>query len=128
MSCLQEGNLAGLPLLLDNYTPSMEALPMFILHLATEVNWDNDKDCFRDFSKECILFYSIRKQYVLEVEVEEGSCTLLFLDLRGDDHSTTTRPTQWEARPTQSERVFPHKKAFFTDRNTSFFSYLCLTS
>uniref|UniRef100_A0AAY5K7M1 DNA mismatch repair protein Mlh1 C-terminal domain-containing protein n=1 Tax=Esox lucius TaxID=8010 RepID=A0AAY5K7M1_ESOLU len=67
----QEGNLTGLPLLLDKYIPLMEGLPMFILRLATEVNWDNEKDCFRDFSKECSLFYSIRKQYVLEVELRE---------------------------------------------------------
>ncbi|XP_055358400.1 DNA mismatch repair protein Mlh1 [Betta splendens] len=62
----QDGNLTGLPLLLDNYTPIMEGLPMFILRLATEVNWDNEKECFRDFSKECSMFYSIRKQYILE--------------------------------------------------------------
>lgn len=62
----QEGNLTGLPLLLDNYRPVMEGLPMFILRLATEVNWDNEKECFRDFSRECSQFYSIRKQYILE--------------------------------------------------------------
>ncbi|XP_039995837.1 DNA mismatch repair protein Mlh1 isoform X2 [Xiphias gladius] len=64
----QDGNLTGLPLLLDKYTPIMEGLPMFILRLATEVNWDNEKECFRDFSKECSMFYSIRKQYILEAE------------------------------------------------------------
>uniref|UniRef100_A0A672GQI0 DNA mismatch repair protein MLH1 n=1 Tax=Salarias fasciatus TaxID=181472 RepID=A0A672GQI0_SALFA len=62
----QEGNLTGLPLLLDKYSPVMEGLPMFILRLATEVNWDNEKDCFRDFSRECSSFYSIRKQYILD--------------------------------------------------------------
>ncbi|XP_019737644.1 DNA mismatch repair protein Mlh1 [Hippocampus comes] len=67
----QQGNLRGLPLLIDNYTPVMEGLPMFILRLATEVNWDNEKECFRDFSKECSVFYSIRKQYILEVEPGE---------------------------------------------------------
>ncbi|XP_049592275.1 DNA mismatch repair protein Mlh1 isoform X2 [Syngnathus scovelli] len=67
----QEGNLRGLPLLLDKYTPIMEGLPMFILRLATEVNWDNEKECFRDFSKECSGFYSIRKQYILEAEPGE---------------------------------------------------------
>ncbi|XP_054455981.1 DNA mismatch repair protein Mlh1 [Anoplopoma fimbria] len=67
----QEGNLTGLPLLLDKYTPIMEGLPMFILRLATEVNWDNEKECFRDFSKECSMFYSIRKRYILEAEPGE---------------------------------------------------------
>uniref|UniRef100_A0A8C7CSB1 DNA mismatch repair protein MLH1 n=1 Tax=Oncorhynchus kisutch TaxID=8019 RepID=A0A8C7CSB1_ONCKI len=72
----QEGNLTGLPLLLDKYTPPMEGLPMFILRLATEVNWDNEKDCFREFSKECSQFYSIRKQYVLEPGEEEQDAEL----------------------------------------------------
>ncbi|XP_060781490.1 DNA mismatch repair protein Mlh1 [Neoarius graeffei] len=68
MTIDEEGNLTGLPLLLDNYSPAMEGLPLFILRLATEVNWDNEKDCFRDFSKECSYFYSIRKEYTLEPE------------------------------------------------------------
>ncbi|KAM8927039.1 DNA mismatch repair protein Mlh1 [Pelodytes ibericus] len=62
----EEGNLTGLPLLLDNYIPPLEGLPMFILRLATEVNWDEEKECFESFSKECSLFYSLRKQYILE--------------------------------------------------------------
>ncbi|XP_048060455.1 DNA mismatch repair protein Mlh1 [Megalobrama amblycephala] len=66
-----EGNLTGLPMLLDNYTPAMEGLPMFILRLATEVNWDREKDCFHDFSIECSHFYSIRKRYTLEPDAEE---------------------------------------------------------
>ncbi|XP_051946007.1 DNA mismatch repair protein Mlh1 [Xyrauchen texanus] len=66
-----EGNLTGLPMLLDNYTPAMEGLPMFILRLATEVNWDREKDCFHEFSVECSHFYSIRKQYTLEPDAEE---------------------------------------------------------
>nr|XP_061794235.1 DNA mismatch repair protein Mlh1-like [Nerophis lumbriciformis] len=68
----QEGNLRGLPLLLDKYTPIMEGLPMFILRLATEVNWDDEKECFRDFSKECGIFYSVRKQYILGTETGEA--------------------------------------------------------
>ncbi|XP_073406006.1 DNA mismatch repair protein Mlh1 isoform X3 [Dendrobates tinctorius] len=60
------GNLTGLPLLLDNYIPPLEGLPMFILRLATEVNWDDEKECFESFSKECSMFYSMRKKYILE--------------------------------------------------------------
>ncbi|KAB0360193.1 hypothetical protein FD754_004349 [Muntiacus muntjak] len=60
----EEGNLVGLPLLIDNYVPPLEGLPVFILRLATEVNWDEEKECFESLSKECAMFYSIRKQYV----------------------------------------------------------------
>ncbi|KAM9345343.1 DNA mismatch repair protein Mlh1 [Symphorus nematophorus] len=67
----QEGNLTGLPLLLDKYTPIMEGLPLFVLRLATEVNWDDERECFRSFSKECSMFYSIRKEFILEAEPRE---------------------------------------------------------
>uniref|UniRef100_A0A663M6Q4 MutL homolog 1 n=1 Tax=Athene cunicularia TaxID=194338 RepID=A0A663M6Q4_ATHCN len=62
----EEGNLIGLPLLIDNYVPPLEGLPMFILRLATEVNWDEEKECFETLSKELAMFYSIRKQYILD--------------------------------------------------------------
>ncbi|XP_048451790.1 DNA mismatch repair protein Mlh1 [Rhincodon typus] len=64
----EEGNLTGLPLLLENYVPALEGLPMFILRLATEVNWDEEKECFEKLCKECGMFYSIRKEYMLETE------------------------------------------------------------
>ncbi|XP_030234725.1 DNA mismatch repair protein Mlh1 [Gadus morhua] len=67
----QDGNLTGLPLLLDHYSPVMEGLPMFILRLATEVNWDDEKECFGDFAKECSQFYAIRKQFILDAEPGE---------------------------------------------------------
>lgn len=38
---------------------------------VVQVNWDNEKECFRDFSRECSMFYSIRKQYILEVQPGE---------------------------------------------------------
>uniref|UniRef100_A0A673J688 DNA mismatch repair protein Mlh1 C-terminal domain-containing protein n=1 Tax=Sinocyclocheilus rhinocerous TaxID=307959 RepID=A0A673J688_9TELE len=44
---IDEGNLTGLPMLLDNYSPAMKGLPMFILRLATEVNWDREKESLR---------------------------------------------------------------------------------
>lgn len=49
-----------------------------------QVNWDSERECFRDFSKECSMFYSIRKQYVLEAEPGEEQVSLsLFLFLLG---------------------------------------------
>ncbi|XP_039295912.1 DNA mismatch repair protein Mlh1 isoform X1 [Nilaparvata lugens] len=54
----QEGNLKTIPLLLDNYTPDLGGLPWYIVQLACEVNWDNEKECFESFCRETAKFYS----------------------------------------------------------------------
>ncbi|XP_075068728.1 DNA mismatch repair protein Mlh1 [Mixophyes fleayi] len=79
----EEGNLTGLPLLIDNYIPPLEGLPLFILRLATEVNWDDEGECFQSFSKECSMFYSLRKQYI---EQESAST---------EDKDPGLNPTSW---------------------------------
>ncbi|XP_057703995.1 DNA mismatch repair protein Mlh1 isoform X2 [Corythoichthys intestinalis] len=101
----QEGNLRGLPLLLDKYTPIMEGLPMFILRLATEVNWDDEKECFRDFSKECGIFYSVRKQYILGTETGEAQVRMRSRT-RGDGTWST-----YSARLSVRSSVLPNTSA-----------------
>ncbi|XP_004614636.2 DNA mismatch repair protein Mlh1 [Sorex araneus] len=83
----EEGNLVGLPLLIDNYVPPLEGLPIFILRLATEVNWDEEKDCFESLSRECAMFYSIRKQYMSEESTLSG--------LQNEVPGSTTDAWKW---------------------------------
>uniref|UniRef100_A0A667GXX9 MutL homolog 1 n=1 Tax=Lynx canadensis TaxID=61383 RepID=A0A667GXX9_LYNCA len=83
----EEGNLIGLPLLIDNYVPPLEGLPLFILRLATEVNWDEEKECFESLSKECAMFYSIRKQYVCEESTLSGQ--------QSDAPGSSANPWKW---------------------------------
>ncbi|KAJ8917366.1 hypothetical protein NQ315_002390 [Exocentrus adspersus] len=52
------GNLCSIPILLDNYVPDPAGLPMYILRLATEVNWEEEKECFRTFAKETARFHA----------------------------------------------------------------------
>jgi DNA mismatch repair protein MLH1 len=44
--------LTGLPILLKGYAPSAHALPLFLLRLATEVNWTEEKPCFHGICQE----------------------------------------------------------------------------
>ncbi|XP_040820232.1 DNA mismatch repair protein Mlh1 isoform X2 [Ochotona curzoniae] len=83
----EAGNLIGLPLLIDNYVPPLEGLPIFILRLATEVNWDEEKECFESLSKECAMFYSVRKQYVSEDSTLSGQQNKL--------PASTANPWKW---------------------------------
>uniref|UniRef100_T1JAM6 MACPF domain-containing protein n=1 Tax=Strigamia maritima TaxID=126957 RepID=T1JAM6_STRMM len=57
----EDGKLCSIPLLLDNYIPAMENLPMYILRLATEVDWNCEKECFQTFSQETAKFYAFSK-------------------------------------------------------------------
>lgn len=54
----KNGNLKSLPLILDKHVPEMSELPMYILRLATEVEWDSEKECFETFARETALYYS----------------------------------------------------------------------
>lgn len=40
----------------------MSALPLYVLRLASEVNWEEEKDCFKTFCRETAMFYSEMKE------------------------------------------------------------------
>ncbi|KAL1490508.1 hypothetical protein ABEB36_013190 [Hypothenemus hampei] len=52
------GSLKSLPILLDNFIPNPLSLPLYLIRLATEVNWETEKECFDSFSRETAMFYS----------------------------------------------------------------------
>lgn len=53
-----DGNLTSIPLILDNFSPPIEGLPIFVLRLATEVDWEKEKECFDGVCREIARFYS----------------------------------------------------------------------
>ncbi|RKP39943.1 hypothetical protein BJ085DRAFT_14676 [Dimargaris cristalligena] len=59
------GELQSLPLIIPNYTPNLLKLPLFLLRITTAVNWEEEKQCFRDFSRELARFYSPAPPLVL---------------------------------------------------------------
>uniref|UniRef100_A0A182T3P6 DNA mismatch repair protein S5 domain-containing protein n=1 Tax=Anopheles maculatus TaxID=74869 RepID=A0A182T3P6_9DIPT len=58
ISIREDGYLESLPKLLDNYIPSVVFLPMYIVRLAAEVEWDEEMEFFRTFSRETANFFS----------------------------------------------------------------------
>merc|ERR1719219_2725878 len=52
-------HLTGLPLLLEDFCPWFGGLPLYILRLATEVEWDSEKECFQSFAEETAKLYSV---------------------------------------------------------------------
>jgi DNA mismatch repair protein MLH1 len=54
----QDVLLVSVPEVLEGYLPQPEGLPMFLLRLATETDWDDETNCFADVARELALFYS----------------------------------------------------------------------
>ncbi|XP_036122455.1 DNA mismatch repair protein Mlh1 isoform X2 [Molossus molossus] len=52
-----------------------------------EVNWDEEKECFESLSRECAMFYSIRKQYITEESTLSGQ--------QGEVPGSTPNPWKW---------------------------------
>lgn len=54
----QRAMLVHLPALLDGYIPLTTALPMFLLRLATDTQWDSELECFDSVGAAIATFYS----------------------------------------------------------------------
>lgn len=50
--------LTGLPKLLEGHAPAPHGLPLFLLRLATEVNWEEERPCFDAVCRELGHFYA----------------------------------------------------------------------
>ena len=50
--------LTGLPVLLEDFEPLPDGLPLFLLRLATEVDWVEEKPCFHDVCRELGAYYA----------------------------------------------------------------------
>jgi len=50
--------LTGLPVLLPKYTPQPTGLSLFLLRLATEINWEHEQSCFDGICKELSFYYA----------------------------------------------------------------------
>ncbi|XP_042382837.1 DNA mismatch repair protein MLH1-like [Zingiber officinale] len=55
----QEGNLMRLPVLLEQHTPDMDHVPEFLLSLANDVDWENEKECLQTICAVLGNFYAM---------------------------------------------------------------------
>ena len=53
-----KARLTALPVLLEGYEPSPHGLALFLLRLATEVNWAEEKPCFHGVCRELGSYYA----------------------------------------------------------------------
>ncbi|XP_054268512.1 DNA mismatch repair protein Mlh1 [Macrosteles quadrilineatus] len=58
--------LCAIPMLLVNYIPDLGQLPMYVLKLACDVNWNDEQLCFETFCRQTAKFYSKLPQAPLD--------------------------------------------------------------
>jgi DNA mismatch repair protein MLH1 len=69
-------SLIGLPMLIEDYEPDLVDLPSFVVRLATEVEYDDEKVCFDSICKELGYFYSVKNpKYTSKANQEDTSVT-----------------------------------------------------
>lgn len=83
--------LLGLPIILDGHSPSPHALPLFLLRLATEVDWSEEQPCFEGICTELGRYYA-------EIPLSrESSNSADKLDLVDDDQKKFVQHTLFPA-------------------------------
>ncbi|KAI0264750.1 DNA mismatch repair protein MutL [Gloeopeniophorella convolvens] len=53
-----DGAVDTLPMLLHDFTPNLDKLPLFLMRLGPQVNWTSEQECFGTFLRELAYFYT----------------------------------------------------------------------
>ncbi|KAM5533891.1 hypothetical protein V8D89_012431 [Ganoderma adspersum] len=53
----EDGLVETLPMLLRDYTPNLDKLPLFLMRLGPQVDWTAEQECFEGFLRELAFFY-----------------------------------------------------------------------
>lgn len=70
MKVSEAGEIETLPLLVQKFIPNLDFLPLLVIRLGTEVNWDTEAACFETFCREMARFYAIQKPKIPLSETE----------------------------------------------------------
>ncbi|KAK4704279.1 DNA mismatch repair protein MLH1, partial [Phenoliferia sp. Uapishka_3] len=54
----EAGEIESLPLLLQGCTPNLNKLPLFLVRIGVQVDWEDEKNCFETFLRELAFFYT----------------------------------------------------------------------
>jgi DNA mismatch repair protein MLH1 len=79
----EHNQLCAIPQVIANYVPEMDFLPLFVLRLATEVQWEFEEQCFDTLCREMSEFYMIQStSYQSEEDVRWIIQHVLFYALK----------------------------------------------
>ena len=106
--------LVYMPELLAGYRPLPAALPLFLLRLGVEVEWEDEHACFEGVSRELALCYSALPTHATETTMKSTLATLSEsvrekekdVGTESEPESTTgTEKEKWTGLEIENERV-----------------------
>lgn len=74
----EEGDLKTLPSIIPSFMPLMSQLPIFLIRMACDINYEDEKECFKSICKELANFYSRLSLTSSDEELHLLSETILF--------------------------------------------------
>nr|VWO95988.1 Di/tri peptide transporter 2 [Ganoderma boninense] len=77
----EDGLVETLPMLLRDYTPNLDKLPLFLMRLGPQVDWTAEQECFESFLRELAFFYvpePLHPDMSTDEEVRDGEKAMLW--------------------------------------------------
>ncbi|GAB6026799.1 DNA mismatch repair protein [Chamberlinius hualienensis] len=102
----EDGNLASIPYLIDNYYPALEGLPSLMMHLCCEVDWEHEKECFDSLCKQLALFYRFAEYIPIDFSESTEKVT-------NDDYDVANEPQKY-AEPWKNTFLKDVKRVYMT--------------
>jgi len=69
--------LVGLPILLEGYIPQLSGLALFLLRLATEINYNDERPCFLGVCRELGIYYGHTPEMDVQHKVFPAICQMM---------------------------------------------------
>lgn len=77
----EEAELASLPSIIPTHSPLMSSLPLFVIRMATEVNYEDEKHCFKTICEELASYYSRLSLTSAESDLQQLSENVLYPEI-----------------------------------------------
>jgi DNA mismatch repair protein MLH1 len=109
-----EGMVDSLPVLIPDFTPNLDKLPLFFMRLGPQVNWNSEQECFDTFLRELAYFYVPGPGPLLVPSPSERTGNN-DPDKDKDDHTVNPQQQEEASEKWQIEHVlFPAMKRYMT--------------
>lgn len=72
-------NRENLLIFSEGFLPDLNGLPLYLLRLASEVDWSTEKECFMNFCRETAKFYVVHPWKQNYTDTEDISVSSSFI-------------------------------------------------